>query len=98
MFDAAQDTAGETAAHLASQFFPQLSALTQHTRLLRLTTTLGPDKLLVERNDGHEGLSAGFCFDIVALSSDDRIDLNAALGQPALLQLLTQHSRSDLRP
>lgn len=97
MFDTTQDAVGD-AAHFAPPLSPQLPGLTQDTRLLRLTTALGSNKLLVERIDGHEGLSEGFCFDIVALSSDDRIDLNALLGQPALLQLLTQHSRRDLRP
>ena len=93
MFDAIQNAAG-AAAHFA----PHFSHPAQDTRLLRLTTPLGPDKLVVERIDGHEGLSEGFCFDIVALSADDRIDLDTLLGQPALLQILTQHSRSALRP
>lgn len=93
MFDAIQNAAG-AAAH----FVPHFSHPAQDTRLLRLTTPLGPDQLVVERIDGHEGLSEDFCFDIVALSADDRIDLNVLLGQPALLQILTQHSRSELRP
>ena len=94
MFDAIRNAVGESAAHFA----PIFSHSAQDTRLLRLTTSLGPDKLVVEHISGREGLSEGFCFDITALSTDDRIDLDALLGQPALLQILTQHSRSALRP
>ena len=94
MFDAIRNAVGESAAHFA----PIFSHSAQDTRLLRLTTSLGPDKLVVEHISGREGLSEGFCFDITALSTDDRIDLDALLGQPAQLQILTQHSRSALRP
>jgi type VI secretion system secreted protein VgrG len=76
----------------------ELAQYSQDTRLLRLTTSLGADKLLVERIDGREGLSEGYRFDITALSTDADIDLNSLLGQPALLRLLTQHSRTELRP
>jgi type VI secretion system secreted protein VgrG len=76
----------------------QLAQYTQDTRLLRLTTSSGPDQLLVEQIEGEEGLSHGYRFEITALSSDARIDLDEMLGQPALLQMLTQHSRRDLRP
>ncbi len=75
-----------------------LTQYTQDTRLLRLTTPLGPDPLLVERIEGREGLSQAYRFDIIALSSNPRIDLDGLLGQPALLEILTQHSRTDLRP
>ncbi|WP_158590467.1 type VI secretion system Vgr family protein [Noviherbaspirillum cavernae] len=75
-----------------------LTRYTQDTRLLRLTTSLGADALLVERIEGEEGLSQGFCFRIHALSTDARLDLHGLLGQPALLEILTQHSRSALRP
>jgi type VI secretion system VgrG family protein len=90
MLDAIQSAAGNIRAHLANY--------TQDTRLLRLTTTLGPDALLVERIDGREGLSEGYRFDITALSTDAHIDPDSLLAQPALLQILSQHSRSDLRP
>ena len=82
----------------ASALRAYLAQYTQDTRLLRLTTSLGADRLLVERIEGHEGLSEGFRFTIDALSTDAQIDLNALLGQPALLEILTQHSRTALRP
>lgn len=75
-----------------------LAQYTQDTRLLRLTTSLGADFLLVERITGHEALSETYRFDITALSTDAHIDLRSLLGQPALLQILTQHSRTELRP
>jgi type VI secretion system secreted protein VgrG len=76
----------------------QLAQYTQDTRLLRFTTSSGAGPLLVEHIEGYEGLSQGYRFDITALSSDAGIDLDSLLGQPALLQILTQHSRTDLRP
>ncbi|HVK93879.1 MAG TPA: type VI secretion system tip protein TssI/VgrG [Noviherbaspirillum sp.] len=75
-----------------------LAQHTQETRLLRLFTSLGADQLLVERMEGDEALSAGYCFRIEALCTDAHLDLNRLLGQPALLEILTQHSRTDLRP
>jgi type VI secretion system secreted protein VgrG len=90
MDDVIHAAAGALRAHLAHY--------TQDTRLLRLTTALGADALLVECIDGQEGLSEGFRFEITALSTDAHIDLNTLLGQPALLEILTQHSRTDLRP
>jgi type VI secretion system secreted protein VgrG len=76
----------------------QLAQYTHDTRLLRFMTSAGADQLLVEHIDGHEGLSQGYRFDITALSSDAGLDLDSLLGQPALLQILTQHSRADLQP
>ncbi|RJG00511.1 type VI secretion system Vgr family protein [Noviherbaspirillum sedimenti] len=75
-----------------------LAGHTQDTRLLRLTTSPGADALLVERIAGREGLSQGFRFDITTLSTDAALDGKRLLGQPALLEILTQHSRSELRP
>lgn len=76
-------------AHLASH--------TQDTRLLRLVTSLGENALLVESMRGREGLSQGFFFEITALS-DATLNGQPLLGQSALLQILTQGSRSNLRP
>jgi len=75
-----------------------LAQFTQDTRLLRLSTSRGADALLVEQVDGREGLSDDFRFTITALSTDAHLDLAALLGEPALLQILTCHSRSELRP
>ncbi|HJV87496.1 MAG TPA: type VI secretion system tip protein TssI/VgrG [Noviherbaspirillum sp.] len=69
---------------------------TQDTRLLRLATSLGADKLLVECIDGREALSDTWRFTITALSSDAHLDLAAPLGHPALLEWRTQDG--SLRP
>lgn len=90
MISAMQDAAAALRA--------QLAQYTQDTRLLRFTAFSGADQLLVEHIEGHEGLSQGYRFDITALSSDAQIDLDGLLGQPALLEILTQQSRTDLRP
>ncbi|MFM9438209.1 uncharacterized protein involved in type VI secretion and phage assembly [Janthinobacterium sp. CG_23.3] len=45
---------------LSSSLQALLGAFTQSTRLLQLTTPLGPDKLLVECLRGEEGLSQGY--------------------------------------
>ncbi|MEN3364550.1 MAG: type secretion system secreted protein VgrG [Burkholderiales bacterium] len=82
----------------ASLLSSRLAHYTQDTRLLRLTTSLGADALLVERIEGRESLSDVGSFNITALSTDAHIDPNSLLAQPALLQLLSQHSRTDLRP
>ena len=82
----------------ASELRALLAQYTQDSRLLRLTTYLGSDHLLIERIDGHESLSGGFRFDITALCTDVHLDLAAMLGQTALLQILTQHSRTALHP
>lgn len=75
-----------------------LSHYTQETRLLRLCTQLGEDTLIIERIEGHEGLSQTWQFSLTVLCTDARLDLASMLGQPALLQILTSHSRTDLRP
>ncbi|HEY8099340.1 MAG TPA: type VI secretion system tip protein TssI/VgrG [Burkholderiaceae bacterium] len=75
-----------------------LANFTQDTRMLRLYTSLGPDKFVVESFVGQEGLSEGFYFEITALCTDAHLNLNALLGQPVLLEILTQHSHRDLRP
>ncbi|HJV76221.1 MAG TPA: type VI secretion system Vgr family protein [Noviherbaspirillum sp.] len=82
----------------ASELRALLAQYTQDSRLLRLTTHLGSDHLLIERIDGHESLSDGFRFEITALCTNAHLDLAAMLGQTALLQILTQHSRTELRP
>ncbi len=76
----------------------QLTSFSQENRFLRLTTPLGTDKLLVESIRGEEGLSQGYCFEVTVLCTDAALDLGSLLGQPALLEILTQQSRSELRP
>lgn len=86
----------------------------QNERLLRLHTPLGPDVLLAERVRIAEGIGpgagtgsgiptdgqppAGLRIEVEALSSDTHLELKALQGQPALLELLTQLSRTQLRP
>ena len=74
------------------------ASVTQASRLLVLTTPLGADRLLAECVHGEEGLSAGFVFQIAALSTDAAISLRGLIGQPALLQLLTATSTDERRP
>lgn len=62
----------------------------QHERLLRLHTPLGPEVLVAETLDGVESVDGGgFRLELTALSVDAHLDLAALLGQPVLLQLLT---------
>ena len=75
-----------------------LSGFTQSSRLLRLTTPLGHDTLLAECVRGEESLEQGVSFAISALSTDAQLSLKSLIGQPALLELLTAHSRTQLRP
>ncbi|WP_136419632.1 type VI secretion system Vgr family protein [Herbaspirillum sp. ST 5-3] len=84
------------AMHAAQSLRALLAQFTQDTRLLRLCTSLGADKLLVEHIDGREALSETWCFTITVLCTDAHLDLSVLLGQPALLQLLTQSG--ELRP
>jgi type VI secretion system VgrG family protein len=72
--------------------FPALySDFTQTTRLLRLHTSLGPERLLAECVRGDEAISEGYALTISALSLDAGISLRALVGQPALLELLTAY-------
>ena len=71
---------------------------TQSDRLLRIATPLGSDKLLVESFKGIDDLSHGFTYEIIVLSTDAYIPLKSLLGQPVLLEMLTAHSRTELRP
>lgn len=89
-------------------------APTQNARLLVLHTTLGTDVLLAERVeiDEHVGPvpaeagdvegggvgGSGYRMVVHALATDTHIELKNLIGKPALLELLTQPSRTDLRP
>lgn len=66
-----------------------LGSFTQATRLLRLSTALGPDVLLAECVRGEEAICSPYTFTISALSLDASISLRSLLGKPALLELLT---------
>lgn len=80
---------------------------TQHQRLLRLHTPLGPNVLLAERMFGTETIAprgsgvapaAGFRLEVLALSTNAHLKLKDLIGQPVRLDLLTQQSRTALRP
>lgn len=62
---------------------PQIS---QADRIGELTTPLGKDVLALARFDGSEGLSELFEFRIEALSEDENIDFDRALGQNCVLK------------
>lgn len=77
------------------ELFPRF---TQDTRLLRIRTPLGQDKVLVECMRGDESLSSTFCFEVSLLSTDADIPLRSLLGQPVLLELLTANAEVKWRP
>ncbi|GGB96112.1 type VI secretion system Vgr family protein [Pseudoduganella buxea] len=66
--------------------------LKQDTRILQLTTPLGPDILVPECLRGEEGLSQPYELTVTALSNNPGIALKSLLGQPVLLQLMTNVS------
>jgi type VI secretion system secreted protein VgrG len=87
---------------------------TQNQRLIKLHTPLGADVLVAERAQIDEVIGpgwnpnsdpepdaaqgAGTRIVVHALAADAHIELKSLIGQPALLELLTQHSRTQLRP
>ncbi|AKJ30327.1 type VI secretion system Vgr family protein [Caldimonas brevitalea] len=80
-----------------------LAGYTQNDRLLHLHTLLGPNVLLAERmalteSIGPSGPDCGFKLELTALSADTHLELKQLIGQPVLLELLTQASRTALRP
>ncbi len=77
----------------------------QHTRLLRLHTPLGADTLMAEQahidehiGPGHSADLLGGHAEVIALSLSAHLQPTDLLGQPVLLELLTAHSRTELRP
>lgn len=66
-----------------------LNAITQETRLLKLTTSVDNATLVAECARGEEGISCSFRFLISALSPDANLSLKSLIGQPVLLELLT---------
>lgn len=95
-----------SAAHdLFDSLLADLSSLggRQHARLLRLHTQLGPDVLLAERAEitqsiGPVASGAPDRIELLALSRNAHLQAGDLLGQPVLLELLTSHSRTELRP
>jgi type VI secretion system secreted protein VgrG len=77
------------------ELFPRF---TQDTRLLRLSTPLGPERLLAECLRGDESLDGPCILHVSALSLDAGIPLKSLLGQPVLLELLTPVPGMPRRP
>ncbi|WP_332856644.1 type VI secretion system Vgr family protein [Duganella sp. S19_KUP01_CR8] len=75
-----------------------LDGFTQSSRLLRLHTPIGADKLLAESVRAEETIGSGFTYRIEALSTDASIPLKSLLGQPVLLELLTIAGNDAPRP
>jgi type VI secretion system secreted protein VgrG len=77
------------------ELFPRF---TQDTRLLRLSTPLGAERLLAESLRGEESLDRPYRLQVSALSLDAAIPLKSLLGQPVLLEVLTAVPGMPLRP
>jgi type VI secretion system secreted protein VgrG len=60
---------------------------TQEHRLLSFTTPLGPDVLLLQALQGHEGISTLFRFDLELLAEDDAIPFDKLVGQNVTIRL-----------
>lgn len=84
--------------HLPMTSFDPLTALldaepSQGSRLLRLTTPLGPDRLIAERLELDEAvgpsaeLPSGLAATLYALSTDAHLELKSLIGQPACIGL-----------
>lgn len=95
-----------SAAHdLFDSLLDDLSSLgrRQHERLLRFHTVLGPDVLMAERATiaqaiGPSPQGTPDRIELLALSRNAHLQAGDLLGQPVLLELLTSHSRTTLRP
>lgn len=84
---------------------------TQNARLLRLHTPLGKDALVVENveideaigplpdaPDASDAPAAATQLVVHVLAGDAHLELKQLMGQPVLLELLTAHSTTELRP
>ena len=66
---------------------PASETLTQNARVASLETPLGTDKLVLARFEGCEGLSELFEFQVEALSTEEDIDFDTALGLPCTVKV-----------
>ncbi|WP_159099021.1 type VI secretion system Vgr family protein [Aquabacterium olei] len=98
-----QHALGDAARSVLDGLLAELSAFgpSQHTRLLRLHTPLGPDVLLAERVQIHEGMGPGAA--LLPDTLDHSVDLHPA--QPVeppptgqRTELLALSTRADLAP
>jgi len=76
----------------------------QTDRLLRLHTPLGDDALVAERLEAMECIGpdadapAGYRLVVHVLAIDAHVELKQLIGQGVCIELLTQQSRTELRP
>ncbi|MEN3109828.1 type VI secretion system Vgr family protein [Uliginosibacterium paludis] len=71
-----------------------LKSLSQHARLVTLTSPLPDAALLVEQMKGREAVSEDFCFDIQCVSSSAHIELKSLIGEELTLRVLLADGRS----
>ncbi|MFN3415948.1 MAG: type VI secretion system Vgr family protein, partial [Caldimonas sp.] len=79
------------------------AGFSQHDRLLRLHTPLGPDVLLAEQATITESIGpcegvVGFRIELTAVSASASLAQRELLGRPVRLDLLTAASRTEPRP
>jgi uncharacterized protein involved in type VI secretion and phage assembly len=85
-------------ASLAAAVLDELAGkFNQHRRMLRLSTSAGDQVLLAESLRGEEELSRSFRFELGALSLDAAIPLKSLMGQPVLVELLTDAGAGQFR-
>lgn len=69
--------------------------ITQEHRLLKLTTPLGEDKLLIRSIDGMEGISQLFSYRIDAFAPNEEVvDFSRLIGQPACVRVNMVHGEA----
>ena len=71
-------------------------AITQDGRVGELITPLGKDVLVLHRFDGHEGLGEPFEFHVDALSEQENIDFDKAIGQSHTIKLETYQGKTRI--
>ena len=68
-------------------------ALSQDGRVGELVTPLGKDVLVLQRFDGFEGLGELFEFHVDALSEQENIDFDKAIGRSCTIKLKTYEDK-----
>lgn len=64
-----------------------MSNLTQKNRIAELTTPLGEDKVVVRRLEAYEAISENFEYTIEALSEDEDVDFDPAIGRNCVVKV-----------
>ena len=71
-------------------------SITQDAQIGELITPLGKDVLVLEKFDGTEGLGELFQFTVDALSEQENIDFDKALGQSCTIKLKTYQNKTRI--